>query len=63
MKILKINNLIILVILISGCSSVPQNTSNSCSIFKERYLWFKHASKSEEKWGTPVYLHITIQVN
>ena len=60
MKILKINHLIILIILISGCSSIPKNTSNSCSIFNERYLWFKHASKSEKKWGTPVYLQLAI---
>ena len=60
MKILKIDYLFILVILISGCSSVPKNTSNSCSIFNERYLWFKHASKSEKKWGTPVYLQLAI---
>ena len=60
MKILKINHLFIFVILISGCSSVPKNTSNSCSIFIERYLWFKHASKSEKKWGSPVYLQLAI---
>ena len=60
MKILKINHLFILFILISGCYSIPKNTSNSCSIFNERYLWFKHASKSEKKWGTPVYLQLAI---
>ena len=60
MKILKINYLFILVILIAGCSSVPKNTSNSCSIFNERYLWFKHAKRSEVKWGTPVYLQLAI---
>ena len=60
MKILKINYLFILIILTSGCSSVPKNTSNSCSIFNERYLWFKHASKSEKKWGTPVHLQLAI---
>ena len=59
MKILKISHLIILIILISGCSSIPKNTSNSCSIFNERYLWFKHVSKSEKKWGTPIYLHVS----
>ena len=48
MKILKISHLFILIILISGCSSIPKNTSNSRSIFNERYLWFKHASKSEK---------------
>ena len=60
MKILKINYLFILVIFISGCSSVPKNTSNSCSIFKERYMWYKHAKKTEKKWGTAVYLQLAI---
>ena len=60
MKILKINHLFILFILISGCSSIPKNTSNSCSIFSERYLWYKHAKKSEQKWGTPIYIQLAI---
>ena len=60
MKILKINCLIILLILVSSCSSIPKNTLNSCSIFEEKYLWYKHAKKTEKKWGTPVYLQLAI---
>ena len=60
MKIIKIKIVFIILFLISACSSIPKNTSNSCSIFNERYLWFKHASKSEKKWGTPVYLQLAI---
>ena len=60
MKIFKINLFLIILFFISACSSVPSNTSNSCSIFNERYLWFKHANKSEKKWGTPVYLQLAI---
>ena len=60
MKIFKINSLLIILFFISACSSIPSNTSNSCSIFNERYLWFKHANKSEKKWGTPVYLQLAI---
>ena len=60
MKILKINYLFILIILISGCSSIPKNTSNSCSIFEERYMWYKHAKRAEKKWGTPVHLQLAI---
>jgi len=52
--------LILLIIFINGCSSIPQNTSNSCSIFNERYLWYKHAKKTEKKWGTPVYIQLAI---
>ena len=60
MKILKISYLFILIVFITGCSSVPKNTSNSCSIFDERYLWYKHAKKTEKKWGTPIYLQLAI---
>jgi hypothetical protein len=52
--------LILIIILISACSSIPKNTSNSCSIFNERYLWYKHTKKTEEKWGTPIYIQLAI---
>ena len=49
-----------LLILISGCSSIPKNTADGCSIFSERYLWYKHAKKTEKKWGTPIYVQLAI---
>jgi len=52
--------LILILLLISACSSVPQNTSNSCLIFNERYLWYKHAKKTKDKWGTPIYVQLAI---
>ena len=52
--------LILLVLFFTGCSSIPQNTSNSCSIFNERYLWYKHAKNTEKKWGTPIYIQLAI---
>ena len=60
MKILKINYLLVLFFLINACSSIPSNTSNSCKIFNERYFWYKHAKKSEQQWGTPIYLQLAI---
>ena len=60
MKNLKVNFLLLILLFISACSSIPSNTSNSCSIFDERYLWYKHAKKSEKKWGTPVHLQLAI---
>ena len=60
MKIRKINFLLVLILFISACSSAPKNTASSCSIFKERYFWYKHAKKSERKWGTPVHLQLAI---
>jgi hypothetical protein len=52
--------LILILILISACSSVPKNTSNSCSIFNEKYLWYKHVKHVEKKWGTPIYVQLAI---
>ena len=60
MKNLKTNLLLLSLFLLSACSSIPSNTSNSCSIFNERYMWYKHARNSEKKWGTPIYLQLAI---
>ena len=51
---------ILLLLFLSACSSVPKNTADGCSIFSERYLWYKHAKKTEIKWGTPIYLQLAI---
>ena len=60
MEYLKNKLLILFFFLIAGCSSIPTNTANSCSIFNERYLWYKHTKKVEQKWGTPIYLQLAI---
>ena len=60
MDFLKNKLIILFVFLLTGCSSIPSNTSNSCSIFDERYLWYKHAKKTEQKWGTPIYIQLAI---
>ena len=51
---------IFLFFLVSACSSIPKNTTDGCSIFSERYLWYKHAKKVEKKWGTPIYIQLAI---
>tara|TARA_B100001564_G_scaffold205059_1_gene172582 strand:+ start:141 stop:695 length:555 start_codon:yes stop_codon:yes gene_type:complete len=43
---------------LSACSSIPKNTQNSCAIFEERYLWYKHAKASYQKWGAPIHLQL-----
>ena len=60
MELLKNKFLILFFLLFSACSSIPSNTSNSCLIFDERYLWYKHAKKVEQKWGTPIYIQLAI---
>tara|TARA_B100000003_G_scaffold120625_1_gene108067 strand:+ start:407 stop:1003 length:597 start_codon:yes stop_codon:yes gene_type:complete len=52
--------LITILIFLSSCSSIPKNTSDSCSIFNERYFWYKHTKKVEKKWGTPIYIQLAI---
>ena len=49
---------LIILLILSSCSSVPLNTNNSCNIFSERYLWYKHVKKAEEKWGAPIHIQL-----
>ncbi len=58
--LLKKSLTLFIIFFLSACSSIPKNASNSCSIFEEKYLWYKHAKKTEKKWGTPVYLQLAI---
>ena len=60
MNFFKYKIFLLIIFFLSSCSSVPTNTTNSCLIFDERYLWYKHAKKSEQKWGTPIYLQLAI---
>ena len=52
--------LFLILFIVSACSSIPKNTADGCSIFSERYLWYKHAKKTEQKWGTPINLQLAI---
>ena len=49
---------LIILLILSSCSSTLSNTKDSCSIFSERYLWYKHAKKAEKKWGAPIYIQL-----
>ena len=52
---------LIFFLILTSCSSIPKKgTADACSIFSERYLWYKHAKKTEQKWGTPIYLQLAI---
>ena len=50
--------LILIFFILVACSSIPKNTQNSCAIFEERYLWYKHSKASYEKWGAPIHLQL-----
>ena len=60
MVFLKNKFIIFSFIFLSGCSSIPSTTVNSCVIFDERYFWYKHTKKVEQKWGTPIYIQLAI---
>ena len=60
MRFLKNKLTFIIFLLLTSCSSIPSNTSNSCKIFEERYFWYKHSKKVEQKWGTPIYIQLAI---
>ena len=54
----KIKSRVLILFILSACSSIPKNTQNSCAIFEERYLWYKHAKASYERWGAPIHLQL-----
>tara|TARA_B100000902_G_scaffold398812_1_gene466999 strand:+ start:3161 stop:3763 length:603 start_codon:yes stop_codon:yes gene_type:complete len=61
MKLNYTNKFIIIIYLfLASCTSIPQNTLDSCKIFNEKYFWFKHTKKVEQKWGTPIYIQLAI---
>ena len=52
------NLLVLIFFALAGCSSIPKNTQNSCAIFEERYLWYKHARATNEKRGAPIHIQL-----
>ncbi len=47
--------------LLIGCASKPpQQQENICTIFKEKSSWYRLVSKSEEKWGAPIHVQMSI---
>ncbi|MBD1163965.1 lytic transglycosylase [Pelagibacterales bacterium SAG-MED11] len=60
MGYLKNKLLLLIFFLLTACSSIPNNTANSCSIFDQRYLWYKYTKNVEKKWGTPIYIQLAI---
>lgn len=51
----------VIMTLLSACvSAPPANTANICTIFEDRRSWYRAAKKSENRWGTPVYVSMAI---
>ena len=50
----------LLSMLTSCASKPPDNQENICKIFNEKSSWYRLANKSEEKWGAPIYVQMSI---
>ena len=61
MNTLKLSLMCLILMTLSGCSSVPPtNITNGCDLFKDRGSWYRAASKSSEKWGVPIDVQLAI---
>jgi len=38
----------------------PENPENICSVFEDKRGWYRAAKKSEERWGTPKHVQMSI---
>lgn len=48
-------------VLVASCSTTPPvNVENICAIFQEKSRWYRAASKSEKRWGTPIHVQMSI---
>ena len=50
----------VLVTLLAGCATVPENVDSICAIFEEKPRWYRAAKKSEKRWGTPIHVQMAI---
>ena len=46
--------------LVNCASKPPQQQENICTIFKEKSSWYRLANRSEEKWGAPIHVQMSI---
>jgi hypothetical protein len=52
--------LVLIIFTFSCASKPPQQQENICTIFKEKTSWYRLANRSEEKWGAPIYVQMSI---
>ena len=53
----KINKLVLVILfLLTACSSIPKYPQNACKIFGENYLWYKSIKKISEIYGAPIHV-------
>ncbi len=62
-KALSWTSIIAAIILLVGCATTPpppNNVENICSIFQQYPVWYKDAKRTEQKWGVPVPVQMSI---
>ncbi len=48
-------------VVVTACATAPpENIENICAVFEEKGGWYKAATKSEKRWGTPVHVQMSI---
>ncbi|MBU4631720.1 hypothetical protein [Pseudomonas chlororaphis] len=48
-------------LILTGCAtSPPANPNDICEIFREKSDWYKAAKATEEKWGVPIQVPLSI---
>lgn len=53
--------LIVLTATLAGCvTAPPQNSSNLCSIFREKSGWYADADQARQRWGAPIQVQMAI---
>jgi len=49
------------ILLTAGCATAPPaDVENICAIFEEKSRWYRAAKRSEERWGTPIHVQMSI---
>jgi hypothetical protein len=49
------------IVVSASCATAPPvNVENICAIFDEKRSWYRAAKKSEQRWGTPKHVQLSI---
>ena len=58
---MRLSAILVAASLMAGCAyTPPSNPANACSIFKQKYSWYRATRKAQERWGTPKSFQLAI---
>ena len=52
--------LLLAIVVATGCTSMPRQPDNICSIFREKPKWYKASKDASKRWGAPIYMPMAI---